>query len=368
MGRVETPARLGGGWTDFFQEVKLLKATQRSIKRIACRTFKIVGRIFVSARNSTYKADDLTKALVETCIKNSSAEQCSAPSPDTLLRRLRQVDEKAFSQEFERLNTKLLGKLGLHRRVVMALDFRTLPYYGIEQPTLVSDSRLPGTRLGIRFAMLSAVEDGCTFTLGAKQATPFHSKVGVLREMLGRAPLKPRILLLDRGFYTVGVINALKSSKTHFLIAAKRTAPIKRLCRRFERGEIPPVVDYVVRSFGSEVSVKLIFVRKKTEKGWETHVFVSDLPFDPHTASELYRCRWRIETNNREIKKFMARTTSQSMKLRRMYYSLAALLYNLWITLRRMLGKLTAHEFKRVLNAQMAFSLAVRLDNQPPPL
>ncbi|HID60691.1 MAG TPA: hypothetical protein EYP46_02390, partial [Hadesarchaea archaeon] len=180
--------------------------------------------------------------------------------------------------------------------------------------------------------------------------------------------LKPKILLLDRGFYTVEVILALKSTKTHFLIAAKRTAPIKRLCRRFERGEIPPVVDYVVRSFGSEVSVKLIFVRKKTEKGWETHVFVSDLPIDPETASELYSCRWRIETNNREIKKFMARTTSQDMKLRRIYYSLAALLYNLWITLRRMLGKLTAHEFKRVLNAQIAFSPVVRLDRPPPPL
>ena len=327
-----------------------------------------MGKIFTPARNSTFKAEDLTKALIKTCIGNSSAEQCSIPSPDTILRRLRQVDEKAFDRVLEGLNTKLLRKLDLRRRVVKALDFRTLPYYGAEQPSLVSDSRLPGTRLGVRFAMLSAVEDGCTFTLRVKQVTPFHSKVGVLRKMLGRPPVKLRILLLDRGFFSVEVMKSLKSARGHFLMAAKRTAPIKRLCERFERGEIQPVVDYVVRSFGSEAPVKLIFTRRKTKKGWETHVFVSDLPFDPSAASELYRCRWRIETNNREIKKFMARTTSQSMKLRRMYYSLAALLYNLWIVMRSVFYELRSHEFKRALSLQLSFLPTAHASDQPPPL
>ena len=266
------------------------------------------------------------------------------------------------------MNTKLLRRLAFRRKVVMALDFRTLPYYGSEQPALVSDSRLPGTRFGVRFAMLSLVEEGRTFVLGVKQATPFHSKVGIVKKMLGQAPLKPRMLLLDRGFYAVEVIKALKSMKTHFLMAARRTAPIKRLCKLFERGEIPPVVDYVVRTSGDSVPVKLIFVRKRTKKGLETHVFVSDLPFDPAAASELYRRRWRIETNNRELKKFLARTTSRSMKLRRIYYLLASLLYNLWIVMRNVLGALTSREFKRTLNDQLISLPTVRADGKPPPL
>lgn len=350
--------------------MKLLKVRNRSIKRIACKTFKTLGRIFAPAKNSTYKAEDLTKALTETCIRNSSAEQSSKPSPDTLLRRLRKVDERVFNRVLERLNHRLLRKLGLRRRVMLAIDFRTLPYYGAEQPSLVSDSRLPGTRLGIRFAMLSVVEASRTFTLMVKQVGPLTSKVGILREMLQQASLKPRLLLLDRGFYTVEVILALKCTKTHFLMAARRTAPIKRLCRLFERGEISPVVDYVIRSSGKSVSVKLIFVRRKTKHGWETHVFVSDLPIDPQTASELYRWRWRIETNNREVLKFMARTTSQDMKLRRIYYSLAALLYNLWIVMRNVLGSLTSYEFKRVLSVRLnAASLLITLQSDlGPPL
>jgi IS4 transposase len=107
-----------------------------------------------------------------------------------------------------------------------------------------------------------------------------------------------------------------------------------------------------VRSFGDSVQVKLIFVRRKTKGGLKTHVFVSDIAFKPKVASELYRCRWRIETNNREVEKFRARTTSRSMKLRRIYYSLAALLYNLWIVVRSRLGRLRSYEFKNILSIQ----------------
>jgi len=134
---------------------------------------------------------------------------------------------------------------------------------------------------------------------------------------------------------------------------AKRTAPIKRLCKAFKRGEISPVVDYTIRSFEDSVQVKLIFVRRKTKEGLKTYVFVSDITFEPEVASELYRCRWRIETNNREIEKFRARTTSQSMKLRRIYYSLATLLYNIWIVMKSVLGGLKSYEFKGILSIRL---------------
>jgi len=371
VGRVETPARGAEAGPNLFREVKPLKAATRSIKRIAGRIFKTAGEIFAPARNSTYKTEDLTKALIETCVRNSSAEQCSMPSPDTMLRRL-QVDEETFDLIIKDLNAGLLRKLHPRRRVVTALDCRTLPFYGIEQPVLVSSSRLPGTTLGIESATISIVEAGRTFTLEVKQVGPFTSKTKVLPEMLEavKGLVKPKILLLDRAFFSVEVINALKSEKQHFLMPAKRTAPIKRLCKAFERGEIPPVVDYTVASFEDSAHVKLIFVRRKTKKGLKTHVFVSDAALEPEVASELYRCRWRIETNNSEIEKFRARTTSRSMELRRIYYSLAALLYNLWIVMRSVLGGLRSYEFKRILSIRLNVavpSVTFECGPSPPP-
>ena len=315
---------MGGGWTDFFQEVKLLEELPPVHQKNCLQGIKSTRGIFRVARNSTYKTEVPAKSLILLCITNISAEWSSAPSPDTLLRRLRRVDEQDFIQMWWKTNIGLLRKLGVRRKPLMALDFRTLPYYGADQPSLVSDSRLPGTRFGIRFAMLSVVEAGRTFTLRVEQVTPFHSVVDVLERMLDRIPFKPRLLLLDRGFYAAEVILALKSRGIHFLMPAPRTASIKKLCEDFERGEVPAVMDYTMRGRKGSARVKLIFVRKKTAEGWKTYAFISDLPLDPTAAVELYSCRWRIETNNRELKKFVARTTSTEMKIRRIYYSLAA--------------------------------------------
>ena len=323
-------------------------ALSRATKKLYNEVIKNLSKLFNPAPNSTYKARHLAAALVGLGMRKASAKACSVPSPDRILERLQEVDERKFDQTIQKLNSGLLERLSLPKKVTLALDFRTLPYYGTEQPGLVTDSRLPGTRFGMRFATLSIVERERTFTLITKQVGPLASKVRVLREMLDSIEglVEPRIILLDRGFFTVEVIKELISRKLQFLMPAKRTAPIKKLCEAFERGEIPATVSYTIRSFGDSVQVKLLFVRKKTKGGWKTHVFVSNIAFKPEVAAELYRRRWCIETNNREIEKFRARTTSRSLKLRRMYYSLAASLYNLWVVLRRILSGLRSREFK----------------------
>jgi hypothetical protein len=159
-----------------------------------------------------------------------------------MLRRLHQVNWGILGRVIKESNVQLLKRLCLRRRVMLAMDYKTLPYYGAEQPVLISDSRLPRTRLGMRFAILSIVEAGRTFTIGMRQVGPFTSKVEVLREMLEdiHGLVEPKIILFDRAFFTVEVMKALKSKKRHFLMPAKRTAPIKRLCKAFEKGRFSP--------------------------------------------------------------------------------------------------------------------------------
>ena len=344
----------------------LLKAT----KKLCNEVIKSLSKLFNPAPNSTYKARQLGGALVDLGLSRASAEAYSKPSPDRILSRLQAVDEQEFNSTIRRLTEGLLFKrLSLPKKVTLAIDFKTVPYYGTEQPLLVSDSRLPGTKLGIRFATLSIVEFGRTFTLMVKQVGPFTSKVKVLRELLGpiEGLVEPRIILLDRGFFTVEVIKELLSRKLAFLMPAIRTPSIKKLCKDFERGEIPPRIAYTVRSFGDDVQVRLHFVRKPTKEGLKTFVFVSNIAFKPEAAAKLYRWRWRIETNNREIEKFRARTTSLRMKLRRVYYSLAALLYNLWIILRQIFEGLGSREFKTLLRFRLKDASPMPLELGPGP-
>ncbi|MEM3519261.1 MAG: transposase, partial [Candidatus Hadarchaeales archaeon] len=156
-------------------------------------------------------------------------------------------------------------------------------------------------------------------------------------------------LLLDRGFYSTEVILALKWRKIHFLMPAPRTPGIKRACRAFESGELLATIEYRLKGRKGDVKVWLAFLRRKTKDGMQTFAFISDLQFDPKTAASFYSKRWRIETNNRELKHFLARTTTRDMKIRRIYYGLAAFLYNTWIAMRHALEKLTKWEFKKAM-------------------
>ncbi|KXA88921.1 hypothetical protein AKJ61_03925 [candidate division MSBL1 archaeon SCGC-AAA259B11] len=153
-----------------------------------------------------------------------SAERQSRPSPDVVLRRLHDVDEENVREKLEELNRRILEGLFSSEELTIAVDFTTLPYYGEEDPVLVSDSRLPGTNLGIKFAVLSVVEKDKTITLKARQVNPLESEVSVLEELLDYAEdlLDPSLVLLDRGFYSVEAIRELKSRNTGFIMPAKK--------------------------------------------------------------------------------------------------------------------------------------------------
>ncbi|KXA88593.1 hypothetical protein AKJ57_06645, partial [candidate division MSBL1 archaeon SCGC-AAA259A05] len=236
---------------------------------------------------------------------------------------------------------------------------------------LVSDSRLKGTNLGMKFAVLSVAEFRKTFTLRVKQVGPLKSDVLVVREMLDRAEeiLDPRLILLDRGFYAVKVIRELKSRNQGFIMPARKTAPIKKLCEKYEKGEAPCEMEYTVRGKDGEEEVRLVITEEKTKNGTEIHPFITNRKFSAEEVSEDYGWRWRIETNNREFGKFRPFTTSQSMKLRRLYFLIGMLLYDLWI-FRRGGGEFPrAYQFKDSLRIDLkVLEFLGEREGRPPPV
>ncbi len=129
-----------------------------------------------------------------------------------ILRRLHEVDEEKARKKLGKLNERILEELNRPDNPKIAIDFTIIPYYGEEDPMLVSDSRLSGTKLGIKFAVLSVVEKGKTITLKARQVSPLKSDDSVLGELIDYAEnlVNPSLLLLDRDFYSVDAVRELK--------------------------------------------------------------------------------------------------------------------------------------------------------------
>ncbi|KXA93862.1 hypothetical protein AKJ65_05850 [candidate division MSBL1 archaeon SCGC-AAA259E19] len=55
-----------------------------------------------------------------------------------------EVDEESARRELEEFNEWILDELFSSKDLMTAIDFTVIPYYGEENPALVSDSRLPG--------------------------------------------------------------------------------------------------------------------------------------------------------------------------------------------------------------------------------
>ncbi len=278
-------------------------------------SYEDLARFFDPAPNSVYGSFDLAQSIMEMGMDGVSAESRSKPSPDVILRRLYEVDEKSARRKLEEFNEWILDELYSSKDLMIAIDFTVIPYYGEENPMLVSDSRLEGTNLGIKFAVLSVIEEGKTFTLKTRQVNPVESEVSVLGEMLDYAEevLNPDLVLLDRGFYSVEAIRELKSRRMGFIMPAKKTNPVKKACKNFKKGEAPSEQDYTVSGSKGEEGVRLLLTEKETKTERRSTPFITNLDITPEEASENYSWRWRIETNIRELEKFKPQTTSQSM-------------------------------------------------------
>ncbi|KXA91907.1 hypothetical protein AKJ63_00435 [candidate division MSBL1 archaeon SCGC-AAA259D18] len=76
----------------------------RTAAKTCSGAMKIFAGFFDPAPNSVYGSFDLAQSIMKMGIDGASAESRSRPSPDVVLRRLYQVDEKSARRELEDFN------------------------------------------------------------------------------------------------------------------------------------------------------------------------------------------------------------------------------------------------------------------------
>ena len=63
----------------------------------------------------------------------------------------------------------------------------------------------------------------------------------------------------------------------------------------------------------------------------------------------MFRKRWAIETSYRMINQLLPKTTSKLYSLRKLYFFLAVLLYNIWVFINYKREKVTVQQVKFLL-------------------
>jgi putative transposase len=263
-----------------------------------------------------------------------------------------------FAELLRRLDAALAGDLPrrVRRRPQrLAADLVLIPYHGrpLADPDEIYRSQAKsGTSHFHAYATLYVIHRGCRFTVALTTVAGGEPLEEVLKRLLRQAAavgVRCRLLLLDRGFYSVGVIRYLQAARHPFLM------PV--ICRGRElddpRGPSGTNVflTWEKSGFGTytlhdahkrparvSICVKCRYYRGQWHRHGKQRLIYAFWGFVPPSfdwVKETYRQRFAIETTYRQLHQARIRTSTRGPVRRLLYVGIALILRNVWVWLHR---------------------------------
>jgi putative transposase len=253
-----------------------------------------------------------------------------------------------------RLNRALRGDLpkALRRRKQpLAIDLKLVPYHGqplnSEDEIYRSQAR-DGTSHFHAYATAYVICKGQRFTVAlcsVRKGRPLHEVIRELLRQAAKANVRPRYLLLDRGFCSVAVIRYLQRAHCPFLMplvlrGRKANHPKGPSSSRvFATWKKSGWGRYTMTSGQKERATVRVCVKcrnlrgERGKHGREALVYGYGgglLPRSYQWVKETYRNRFGIETSYRQMEQARIRTSTRDPLLRLFYVGVALILRNVW--------------------------------------
>jgi putative transposase len=239
------------------------------------------------------------------------------------------------------------------RPLRVAVDLTLLPYYGkhpLGDPEIYRSKAKAGTRSFFAYATAYVMLRGQRFTLAVTPVTRSELLKDVLQELLAtvsKAGLRPGLLLLDRGFYSVAIIRYLQRARRPFLmpvIGHGRKADHPKGpsgSNRFKLMKKSGWFTHTLQGAKKETATVSICVKRARltdrhgRKKWDTWVYAywGIAPKRVDWVKQTYRERFGIETGYRQMNRCRIRTTTKTFNVRFLYVAIGLLLRNLWVWL-----------------------------------
>ncbi len=297
----------------------------------------------------------LAAAARITSLSDACGRLRDAPSDETARKALL-ATLPDYAELQRRLNAALAGHLpkALRQRLQdLAIDLTLIPYHGepFGDPAEVYRAQAKdGTSHFHAYATAYVVRKGQRYTVALTGVTKGESLKDVVQRLLRQASsvgIRPRLLLLDRGFYSVAVVRYLQAARVPFLM------PV--VCH----GHSPkhpkgPTGSYVFRTWKTSgwSTYTLSDAKKRTatvsicvkcrnyrgqwnRRGRQALIYASwgYRPPSPDAVFTRYRLRFGIETSYRQMQEGRIRTTTRRPAVRLLYVGIALVLRNLWVWL-----------------------------------
>ena len=144
------------------------------------------------------------------------------------------------------------------------------------------------------------------------------------------------LVLVDRGFFSVGSISEIESLGLDYVMPCTRTAKVKDALASFAAGTLESVSKQEMKS-SSKASIRydMVIEPKKKRRNKESErpedKYVAFATNTPWTDMEEYGRRWGIETGYRMVENTRAKTSSVKKPARIFCFLYSLMLFNAWI-------------------------------------
>jgi putative transposase len=239
-----------------------------------------------------------------------------------------------------------------HQR--LAIDLTLAPYHGepfhdVEE--VYRAQAKDGTSHFHAYATASVVRKGQRYTVALTGVTKGESLKGVVQRRLRQAAsvgIRPRLLLLDRGFYSVAVIRYLQRARVPFLmpVACHGRSPKppggptgSHTFRAWRKSGWSRYTLTEART-GRTATVSICVKCRNYRGQWGRHgrqalvyAYGGFQPRSPDAVFTTYRRRFGIESSYRQLHGGRIRTSSRRPDVRLLDVGIALVLRNLWVWL-----------------------------------
>ena len=244
-----------------------------------------------------------------------------------------------------------LPKAVLRRRWRLAIDLNLRPYYGHAHQRaaeLYRSRAKSGTTHFHAYATCYLVHHGHRYTVALTRVEKGTALVKVLKHLLrcaSQAGVRPNLLLLDRGFYSVAIIRYLQAARYPFLMpvilrgrkASHPNGPSGT--RVFALWPRSGWSTYTLTSADGRQATVRIGVhcrpgrkrRRRRARQTLVYAFWGIRPNTTQWLFQVYRERFGIETSYRQLAEACIKTTTRNPTLRLLFVGIALLLRNLWV-------------------------------------
>jgi putative transposase len=297
----------------------------------------------------------LAAAARITSLSDACQRLLDAPSDETARQALLATlpDYATLQQQ---LNAALAGHLpkALRQRLQrLAIDLTLIPYHG--QPfrdlnEIYRAQAKSGTSHFHAYATAYVVRHGQRSTValtGVKKGESLKDVVQRLLRQAARVGVRPRLLLLDRGFYSVAVVRYLQQARYPFLmpVVCHGRAPEhpkgpsgSYVFRTWKKSgwSTYTLADATKRTATVSICVKCRNYRGERKRhGRQALIYAywGHQPPSPDAVFTTYRLRFGIESSYRQLHEGRIRTTTRRPVVRLLYVGIALVLRNLWVWL-----------------------------------